>query len=184
MGMGIIADFGSIPPGRWPEVLSALRAVGIAIEEDEPLQGGWSWGFIRDGASVGLFYDPGAKGLEVCLYCSAQRYWRRPLTTRRLIRDVEQTVRTAGGTFPETSPWRDWCKVLLFVGFFLFLTALFLQEGLQKWGAAEGWGGKAIAVAFFGALGLYCFMCATWGLAALAVRLAEWFSGTKRRHPP
>ena len=95
--MGVVADFTSVPADVWPTVLTGIRAGGIAVEGGELDRGSELFQCVRGRCCVTLAYSHGDGGREVCLWCSAVRFWRRPLGMWRLCRDVRRAVLAVGG---------------------------------------------------------------------------------------
>jgi hypothetical protein len=105
--MGVVADFAAVSPEVWMSLLPAIKAAGIGIQEEGEEPGCWSYGCIRGAARVELFYSPADQGAEVAVYCSAHRFWRRPLSMWRLLRDVWRAILAAGASrTPSSGPVR------------------------------------------------------------------------------
>jgi hypothetical protein len=105
--MGLVADFASVSAELWPAVLPAIRAAGIDIQDNGMERGGWWYTCVQGPARVELAYFPDDKGREVCVYCSAHRFWRRPWAMWRLLREVWKAILATGAArTPHSGPIR------------------------------------------------------------------------------
>jgi hypothetical protein len=97
--MGVVAGTAELPADRWPDVLSALSAAGITVD-DEGIENGIRCYRCRlNECDLCLDFGKVESNIPqgVMVYYPEWFLWRRPLDMWRLSRVVWSSVLAAGG---------------------------------------------------------------------------------------
>lgn len=97
--MGAVANFAELPADRWPDVLSALSAAGITVDDEGIEDGTRLYRCRRKACNLCLGFGELSSEIQqgVILNYPARFLWWRPLGMWRLQREVWSAVKAAGG---------------------------------------------------------------------------------------